>query len=411
MYSMLRRKSKVGNPLSPNGILDNTNNDNKSLPTHSADSSSLSLSSPKQHSRSRIRMLKTGQPLQQILLDRKFWIRVLLFSLFFWKRYALGRQSHRYLVNYLAWKADTLEGSLWRGTLPSYQWKTADLQNVGVDIVVSHCDLPLDWIFQKWAKPITFDKVTVISKCGKPVEGAPPNANIITLPNLGRCDQSYAHYLLNHYDDYADYDDGDHSDQKDKFIVFTKDNDNMNRDVVSRHRSLVEMVAIAQSMGFACQEEQSWVFSPDHYFKICQPSAYMNWTAMAPYSRDSYVRLNRDDNSDFGSLNGKTLQEYTTNLNIPVPEQESSSDIVAPLCYGGNFLFNAKNIRQHPKELWERLEKFLSRGNNIAEGHYAERLWAHLLSPPLPKEKVQEILKQQDSTCRIEKERAGEITK
>ncbi|KAL3936792.1 MAG: hypothetical protein SGBAC_007965 [Bacillariaceae sp.] len=419
----MRRKSMAtSNAVSPTVVvLDSPYGDSKShsLPMHCVDSSSSSSSSPtKEHSRSMLRKLKSSQPFQQIQLHRKFWIRVLLFSLFFWKRYALRRQCHRYLTKYLAWKADTEEGSLWRGTLPSSRWKTPTaLQNVKVDLVVSHCDLPLDWIFDEWAKPITFDKITVISKCGKPVVGAPPHANIVILPNLGRCDQSYAHFLLYHYDDYAEYD-ADYirsgsgagaGAKKEKFIVFTKDNDNMNRAIVSRHRSMVEMISIAQSsLGFACQEEQIWGYDPNHYFKICQPSAYLNWTAMGPYSRESYARLARDDNSEFPSRNGKTLQDYMANLNIPILEE--SSDI-APMCFGGNFMLNVRGIRQHPRELWERLEKSLSRGNNIAEGHYTERLWAHLLSPPLPEATVQEILKQQDSTCQIEANRAGVFTK
>ena len=203
---------------------------------------------------------------------------------------------------------------------------------------------------------------------------------------------------MSHYDDYAEYDGSD--DQKDKFVIFMKDNDNMNRDIRSRHRSMPEMIAIAQSMGFACQEEQIWGYSQNDFFKICHPSA------TAPYSRESYTRLPLDDNSDFASRNGKNLQEYIHNLAIPEPESG-----IAPLCFGGNFVFHAKNIRQHPKDLWERIEKSLRRGNNIAEGHYMERLWAHLLSPPLSADTVREILKQSDSSCQIEILGVGVISK
>ena len=38
---------------------------------------------------------------------------------------------------------------------------------------------------------------------------------------------------------------------------------------------------------------------------------------------------------------------------------------------------------ERPQRVWSRLTSLLSRGNNIEEGHYAERLWAALLSPPL----------------------------
>jgi hypothetical protein len=35
--------------------------------------------------------------------------------------------------------------------------------------------------------------------------------------------------------------------------------------------------------------------------------------------------------------------------------------------------------------VWKALEKTLARGDNIQEGHYAERSWARLLSTPLRK--------------------------
>ena len=39
--------------------------------------------------------------------------------------------------------------------------------------------------------------------------------------------------------------------------------------------------------------------------------------------------------------------------------------------------------------IWKRIELSLSRGNNIEEGHFAERSWAGLLAYPLADEQVQ----------------------
>ena len=54
-----------------------------------------------------------------------------------------------------------------------------------------------------------------------------------------------------------------------------------------------------------------------------------------------------------------------------------------PVCYGGGFSALADGVRQLPLSAWEGLRDALVRGDNIEEGHYAERLWAVLLAPRL----------------------------
>ena len=167
----MRRNIKVNSPISP------SHDRIGSLPiTHSADTSP---SSTKQ--RSRIHHKRAHSWL--FSEDRKLWIRVLLFSLFFWQRHVLRRQACRYCVDYLAWKADTVEGSIWRGTLPRHLWKQQNdfLYKPKIDLVISHCDLPLDWSFEL-AGPVRLDKITILSKCGKPVVGAPSNAKLLIYP-------------------------------------------------------------------------------------------------------------------------------------------------------------------------------------------------------------------------------------
>ena len=51
-----------------------------------------------------------------------------------------------------------------------------------------------------------------------------------------------------------------------------------------------------------------------------------------------------------------------------------------PVCYEGLFIAQKKQFFNQPKESWEKMEASLCRADNLVEGHYAERLWASILS-------------------------------
>lgn len=62
-----------------------------------------------------------------------------------------------------------------------------------------------------------------------------------------------------------------------------------------------------------------------------------------------------------------------------------------PVCYGGIFAASVTTIYKQDMEMWKKLEKLLERGDNIQEGHYAERSWARLLSTPLKPYQIKSI--------------------
>ena len=53
---------------------------------------------------------------------------------------------------------------------------------------------------------------------------------------------------------------------------------------------------------------------------------------------------------------------------------------VAPVCYGGTFAAARDRILDVPEKAWAALERALTRGDNIEEGSFVERLWAPLLA-------------------------------
>jgi hypothetical protein len=64
--------------------------------------------------------------------------------------------------------------------------------------------------------------------------------------------------------------------------------------------------------------------------------------------------------------------------------RELLARLLWPVCYGGMWAVCRAAVHARPVSVWLRLSELLSRGNNIKEGqHYAERLWAAWLGPPL----------------------------
>ena len=57
--------------------------------------------------------------------------------------------------------------------------------------------------------------IHVISKCGREVEGAPMGATTVVLPNIGRCDHTYAYFITTIFPSYLKDDNS--------IVVFMKD--------------------------------------------------------------------------------------------------------------------------------------------------------------------------------------------
>ena len=67
-------------------------------------------------------------------------------------------------------------------------------------------------------------------------------------------------------------------------------------------------------------------------------------------------------------------------------------DTLLPVCYGGTFAARRHRIARIPRGFWRALEASLSRGDNIEEGHFAERLWAALFAGRLDASDTRRIL-------------------
>lgn len=103
----------------------------------------------------------------KILLRRNKFRLAILTSIFLIVIFSSLRQKTfvltcRLVTWYLEAHCESEDVALWRGTHLKEKFPDLDT-TVDIDLVVSHCDLPVDWIF-KWAAPLEFRKITIFSK-------------------------------------------------------------------------------------------------------------------------------------------------------------------------------------------------------------------------------------------------------
>lgn len=259
-----------------------------------------------------------------------------------------------------------------------------------------------------------------MTKCGKPVVGAPDSAKIVRLENVGRCDHTYAHFMANYHSETKAIPGGD-------FVVFFKDNDNSHRNHYSRHKKLNEMLPLADEFGFSCHEETNWVWSENNHLldPICQISFFHDWDGLQNFKVEEYSRLRRDDNLQFRSQNGDRLGEYAEKMGIKPPhfsgvrsaaaidaDRGNHQRAIVPVCYGGNFIVQSDQILNRDPGFWEQIESSMTRSNNIAEGHFMERLWGTILAKPISQDVASRVLRQaQQGACQVEKNHLGALSK
>ena len=162
---------------------------------------------------------------------------------------------------------DELCGGLWKGiSYPPVQTDNNNGNNGNnlrqekrrVHIVVSHCKADLNWmsdfIGNDHADDVVVASIHIITKCGEEVIGAPRTATIEELPNLGRCDHSYAKYITSILDGKLSTDDDDDDDDNNSIVMFLKDDmSSTNIHQKSKWNDFETMLRIASSTnGFAC---------------------------------------------------------------------------------------------------------------------------------------------------------------
>jgi len=211
------------------------------------------------------------------------------------------------------------------------------------------------------------------------VVGVPEMATVERLPNVGRCDHSYAHYITTVLAQKIPKEQ-----EKNSMVLFLKDEMSQKNfhHASGRWTSFERMARNAFSdNGFGCGVAMRG-----------PRSAYRHTEDLFKFRLGRYNR-NADKFDDEGvERDGvkfqsayKNLGAYYRSLDGPPPPS------MVQVCYGGIFAASVSNILDIDQATWERLEQILTRGNNIEESHFAERSWASLLARPLPPFQLQAL--------------------
>jgi len=238
-------------------------------------------------------------------------------------------------------------------------------------VVVSHCTANLTWLVHELrALPCNLKSLTIYSKCqADPVIVSKISSTVktsyLTLPNVGRCDHTYAHHMAALVQYRAIKTEND-------VFVFLKDTRVIHQPGI--RRALPEMILMARGPArFSC----GLIPKASKDFRYADISVWHKTAILGKFRLNKYTRnadiYTQNNNPGYFTYRLGDFRFWANSVGVKL-----SNNDVTPVCYGGNFATLGSQIKLG-EIFWPRIEHALRTGNNIEEGHFMERLWAHLL--------------------------------
>lgn len=253
------------------------------------------------------------------------------------------------------------------------------------ELAVAHCAVQLDWLQGALtsidAVGMRLTRLNVYLKCGRSAFShprfdevmermmVPKNVSTVKeLPNVGRCDHTWAYHLARYYSTLA------------HVVIFMKDSTFCNPETRLAKLTVPTATVLGDVMawGFGCfrMPAVNGLYGRLHLRALTMgmrkrryaglTKTYSNWNSQG-YTPNFAARVNMTefarrafDEWFFERLMGQTFIQ---------------------VCYGGSFGFRGADARMHSRASFERLQALLARADNLEEGHFVERLWHALLRP------------------------------
>ena len=291
--------------------------------------------------------------------------------------------------------AGIMDQDLWNGVLDPAEASRHSLEPQRLSVVLSFCVAPLDWL-PAYLGGRAVEDLTIYSKCGQETKlldidvlvGA-INVNrteVVILPNVGGCDHTYAYDMAHRHWNAA----------ANTVVLYLKDNPKDHFNIKTfmfatwDSTPLDSMVQQAALSGFGCQlrvcyDDTVWYRTP----------TLLSWR-LGNYKREGGTHKARSDNGATDKQDDTDVEFVGTHRNVGDFAHAMGITIAADVmrvCYRGNFAVSANTFTPAMVEVAKRLAEALSRGNNIAEGHYMERLWAAWIHTPPTSAQVDRITK------------------
>ena len=267
------------------------------------------------------------------------------------------------------------------------QLRTKGVGKPGLHVVVSHCDEPLEWIWNEYLKDDPFKSLTILSKCGQPpkisdlfpTQDEKNNIVVVEIPNVGRWDRDFAYFLSQFWDS---------SGRNPVFqstsifgsmlpndqVLFLNGGDDagsMNsNDSDGDRQGLADLSSMREKtskVGFSCSQSPTNIprNMPELRDRAEVPTVLLEGRAL--YSDQ------------------RSLKKWLDSLGTSVALQ--LTEYYVPVCFDSRrFMTTVKRILFAPVRDWSAIVKaleLLAHGDDTEEARYMERLWAALLSLPM----------------------------
>ena len=204
---------------------------------------------------------------------------------------------------------------------------------------------------------------------------------------MGRNDQVYAEYLATRH----------HSLPAQVFFLKDSSFHYGGHDLKKYERSAVQMAQELRTRGFSCGRAPPHC-APPHCGPAGNGSQWHERRQLEAFVLRNYKEKHTQRLRGGAPVNA-TFKSPTHSIGAwlaSVLSQPTYSELRArevwPVCYGGSFAARREQILRVSAADWAALAKSLSRADNLEEGHYMERSWAALLSPPLPTNVARQLL-------------------
>jgi hypothetical protein len=210
--------------------------------------------------------------------------------------------------------------------------------NGTIDIIIAHYKEDLKWVDDL---PKHYNIYIYSKNNNKP--NIKRNYNHILLSNVGRDYHTYLYHIINNYNKLADYN------------IFCAGSTHY----ISQKKFM--LVNIIKNIG----KYSFYSSSLRRYFDFLDDTIV---STMTTYK--STHPANRHKNDTLIGSKYKSVYEFKNKLINKKP--------IKYITYGGVFSISKQKILSNNIQLYKRLLDVLAKGENVKDGHYLERCWAHL---------------------------------
>ena len=262
-----------------------------------------------------------------------------------------------------------------------------------LDLIISHCDADSLDYFKTYLSDIKVKHLFLYNVCGKDkisiahTEQIFPNSTVhqSSVPDVGRFEYTYATWIASHVSTFSPSSDNG-------AVVFM-------HDLFDKENSqwfwwgVKDLLKIVARNGFACVET-TIEDPPIDKNRILAEEIKSIYHLTTKWKRFSF--------QDKSHVNFQSSSRSLGNFTKLILQQDVTRSKYLPVCYGGLFATTREQLTLIDEDVWKTLKAELSRGHDIEESHFTERLWGALLSKPLDEQSLLSLNKlEYSSRCTL----------